>query len=476
MRNILLVEPDYRSKFPPLGLLRLASYHKSCGDKVTFIRGCNATLRAVSWHRVYVSSLFTYELPRTVKTIRYYRDCVDSDEDIVVGGIGATLLPGYIREHAPCRIITGPLSSPRIIDGEPRPIAKYLPDYSIIDSSEYAYSPKDAYYCRITMGCIRNCSFCAVPALEPRFGYYQPLKTQIQGVITAYGERQHLVLLDNNILAVKNLDQILDQIGAIGFESGALRSGKKRTVDFNQGIDARLITRQIANQLGSLSLSPVRLAFDFRGMEKAYRKAIGYLAGVGFQAFTNYVMFNFHDDPRDFYERLRINLELSNDLGIRITGFPMKYSPITDVHRHHVADKWKWRYLRGIQCVLLATHGMVSPSTEFFNTAFGESFDQFIEILSMPDRYIIYRNHYENNGAQADWRKLFKRLSLSKRDEFLDLLSGLNRNRKREETISSIKDKQFRPLLEHYYPEGKRASQNPCKNTNQKEILQHSCL
>lgn len=223
--------------------------------------------------------------------------------------------------------------------------------------------------------------------------------------------------------------------------------------------------KQIANKLGSLALRPVRLAFDFRGMEKAYRKAVGYLAGAGFQEFTNYVMFNFHDDPNDFYDRLRINLELSKDLGIRVTGFPMKYSPITDVHRRHVGDKWKWRYLRGIQCVLLATHGMVSPSTKFFNAAFGESFDRCLEILSMPDRYIIYRKHYESSGAQADWRKRFKRLSSSRRNEFLNLLSTLSRDRKREQTISGISGKQFRSLLEHYYPGGKSAPQTQSEVT-----------
>jgi len=459
MRNILLVEPDYRSKFPPLGLLRLATYHKSRGDKVTFVRGRNETLRALHWHRVYVSSLFTYELPRTVRTIRYYRGSVDTEDAIVVGGIGATLLPDYIRDHVSCRIITGPLSKPGVIDGESKPIAKCLPDYSILDSEEYAYRPRDSYFCRVTTGCIRNCSFCAVPKLEPGFGYFQPLRTQVDQVVKAFGERQHLVLLDNNILAIDDLDRVFGQIGALGFKSGASRGGRERTVDFNQGIDARLITKKIARKLGSLAVSPVRLAFDYRGMERPYRKAVDYLADAGFHEFTNYVMFNFKDTPRDFYERMRINLELSTKLGILVTGFPMKYTPITDVTRRHVADQWVWRYLRGIQCVLLATHGMVSPNPQFFNAAFGESFDEFLEILSMPDRYIIYRTHYRESGAHADWRRRFRRLSSTRRGEFLDLLAKLNRDRKRETTIGGLKH--FRSLLDHYYPGGKTAPHTP---------------
>lgn len=462
-RNILLVEPDYRSKFPPLGLLRLSSYHKSIGDKVTFVRGCKETLRALNWHRVYVSSLFTYELPRTVKTIRFYRKCVDFDEDIVVGGIGVTLLPDYIREHARCKIVIGSFSKPGMIDDELVPIAMYSPDYAVLDATEYNYQPKDSYFCRVSIGCIRACSFCAVPKLEPEFGFSQPLKAQVEKTIKAYGERQNLVLLDNNILAINNLDEVFDQIAALGFEAGVTRKGRKRIVDFNQGIDARLVTKYVARRLGSIAVSPVRLAFDFRGIEKDYRKAIEYLAEEGIGDFTNYLMFNYRDNPKDLYERLRINLELSSKHGIHVTGFPMKYSPVTDVKRKHVAERWKWRYLRGIQCVLLATHGLVSPNYKFFTAAFGESYDRFLEILSMPDRYIIYRNYYRESGAQEDWQKEFRRLSASRRDEFLDLLAYLNHDRRREQTIASLKD--FRSLLEHYYPGGKR----PPKTLPEKE-------
>ena len=454
MSNILLVEPNYRSKFPPLGLMRLATYHKELGDSVTFVRGMNPELKSVIWHRIYIASLFTWELPRTLKTIKFYTPAVATPKNIYVGGIGVTLMPEYIRSQVECTIIEGQIDSPnRLGKGSPV-IAKLPPDYSILNFVNYNYFPKDAYFVRITKGCPRSCEFCAVPLLEKDFGYLNNVSFQVKEIEKRHGEKRHLVILDNNILAIDCFDKIVDKIVKLGFQSGATKKGEKRTVDFNQGIDARIIAQNpyIANTLSSICMEPVRLAFDHIGMKKVYLKTIHLLREQGFKKFTNYILFNFKDTPLDLYERFQINVSLNEKYGIRITGFPMRFIPMNSVSRHYVSNGWKWRYLRGIQCVLLATRGLVSPNPEFVRTAFGENFEEFLEILSMPDRYIIHRFKYKNNEA-SDWRKKFRKLSKSDLDEFLDILYSINRSRNKKQCIEQQPRKYWK-LIDHYYPNG----------------------
>ena len=321
-----------------------------------------------------------------------------------------------------------------------------------MDSAQWKYKPEDSYFCRITKGCIRKCKFCAVRYLEPKFALIRNWRKQLHEVRETFGERQHIVFLDNNILAVRELEKIITDIKREGFERGATRNNRKRTVDFNQGIDARLITRKVAKCLSSINLSPVRLAFDYDAVEPHYRKAVHFLADVGFRHFTNYVMFNFNETPKSLYRRLKINLELSKKLDIAITGFPMRFIPINDVSRQHVSKEWHWRYLRGIQCVLLVTRGMVSPNRKFFVGSFGNSYNEFLEIISMPDRYIIHRQKYNDNEA-ADWRKKFRKLPKSSKEELLEVLQKLNRLRHKKTEME--RHKKFRALLEHYYPNGR---------------------
>lgn len=443
--KILLVEPNYRSTFPPLGLLRISAFFKSIGEDPLFIRGTKPEIQKQCWDKIYISSLFTFELPRTIKTINYYRKSVnDPAHDIVVGGVGATLMPEYIRDRCDCKVIAGPLCYSNMLGFGEDPIERFTPDYQILNTIDKEYSPKDAYFTRVTTGCIRKCPFCAVPIIEPKFGYINSLENQIDAVDRLYGQMHDLVILDNNILAIENVEEVLRSIKKLGFEKNAVRNGRKRFVDFNQGIDIRLINPSIARLLGETAISPVRVAFDSISVEKSYRRGIEMLAKEGIKNFMTYVMFNFKDTPQDFYRRLQINIELSEKYSIRISGFPMRYCPIDDIDRHYVSENWNWRYLRGIQCILNATHGIVSPKKEFFNLSFGESFDKFRTIISMPDDYIIYRS--KNESLAHAWLEDYNALT---EEEKSVLYNELSRKRLQKNESTEINTKISRVL--RYY-------------------------
>jgi len=38
-RSVLLLEPNYKNKYPPMGLMKLATYFRQRGDKVRFFKG-----------------------------------------------------------------------------------------------------------------------------------------------------------------------------------------------------------------------------------------------------------------------------------------------------------------------------------------------------------------------------------------------------------------------------------------------------
>ena len=126
----------------------------------------------------------------------------------------------------------------------------------------------------------------------------------------------------------------------------------------------------------------------------------------------------------------------------------MRFVPIDSTDRGHVSDLWNWKYLRGIRCILRATYGVVSTNEDFFKHAFGTDPSEFLEIISMPDRYIIYRSQYAQNEAR-DWRRRFRRFSVNSRRELLSILGRLSIAGKKR--ISRREFERFGPVLRHYY-------------------------
>lgn len=96
------------------------------------------------------------------------------------------------------------------------------------------------------------------------------------------------------------------------------RKSLVRYVDFNQGLDARLIDDYKMARLAELNIRPMRIAFDHIEQREIYERAIRLAAKHGVRDLSNYILYNFNDTPEDFYNRLRINIDLCEELDVAI--------------------------------------------------------------------------------------------------------------------------------------------------------------
>lgn len=481
--NILLIEPGYPNKYPPLGLMKLASYHGSLGrgDNLTFIKGEDTDVLERAWDRVYVTTLFTFEWKRIASAIDFgIRAAGNQPERVFVGGIAVSLmLNAFLDEPrwAGVRFIKGLLDGPPAVslalsaddyefgadDLNGTPIEELVPDYGILDQIDYSYPVRDAYFGYASRGCVRKCSFCGVPKLEGAQKEMPPLTNLVEGVAAQHGEKKDLVLMDNNITASARYKEVIAEIRDLGFTPGAKlsREGKqpvKRRVDFNQGVDARILAKSemFLREMSTICISPLRIAFDHIGVRKVYEKSIRMASDNQITSLSNYMLYNFMDTPTDLYQRMRLNIDLNEELGIRIWSFPMRYQPVTLKDRSHVGKKWNRYYLRSFQIMLQATKGVVSGSPPFFLRAYGENEEEFEKLLRLPHAFIFHRKYFEQGEGRAqreEYESLRRTLSDSQEKELVHLLAnppngnGMGPSQFRELANDQTLDQQIRQLL-----------------------------
>ncbi len=214
-----LIDVDSRN-FPNLALMKLSAWHKAQGDEVEWWNGFT------HHDRVYLSKVFTFSPDHDT--------VIDADE-VITGGTG-------YKDY-------GAL---------PPEVEASFPDYSIYPQYHRAIG-------FLTRGCIRRCEWCVVPRKE---GAIRPAAVWEQ---LKRPDSRELVLMDNNVLACGHgLEQIE-------------RMGRAEVwVDFNQGLDARLIDPHSAALLAKLKwIRCVRLSCDTSTMVPVVEQAAAYLKEAG---------------------------------------------------------------------------------------------------------------------------------------------------------------------------------------------------
>lgn len=201
--------------FPNLALMKISAWHKAQGDSVEWYE----PMFSGHMDKVYMSKVFSF-----TDDYPYH---IDADE-IIRGGSGYCI--GLVDDKE---------VYDKSKDSElPPEIEHIMPDYSLYFISDMAYG-------FMSRGCPRGCSFCHVEAKEGRCSH------KVADLSEFWNGQKQITLMDANTLACKDWRDILGQLK----ESGAY-------VDFNQGIDIRLMTEEKALMLKDIKTKFAHFAFD----------------------------------------------------------------------------------------------------------------------------------------------------------------------------------------------------------------------
>lgn len=259
--KVLLIDVD--STIPNLALMKISAYHKARGDDVGF--------NISDPDKIYASVIFKKNRHHVDGLRMFYPNA-----EIDIGGSGYDLakkLPDEIEEMTP--------------------------DYDLYPNCE-------SYYGFTTRGCIRNCYFCIVRKKEGKFRrLYEDVDEMWDHLIPDYTDRRmfdKITFLDNNILADK--EWFLELARELDYR----RYGYK--VDFNQGLDIRLMDKDIAEALAKLRpINDWKFAFDDMSYKDDVLRGIQILKDAGIDTKNRCIFYIYcHGDDHydDAVQRMRI--------------------------------------------------------------------------------------------------------------------------------------------------------------------------
>lgn len=201
--------------FPSLPLMKISAWHKAQGDQVEWY----SPMFSGHMDKVYMSKVFSFTPD--------YEYFVDADE-IIKGGTGyAISLSGGAEQYDKSKDVA-----------LPDEIEHTYPDYEL-------YGITDTAYGFLTRGCPRGCSFCHVAAKEGKCSY------KVADLSEFWRGQKHIELLDPNLLACSEWKNLLQQL-----------MDSKARVNFNQGLDIRLMTEEKAEMLSQIKLDAIHFAWD----------------------------------------------------------------------------------------------------------------------------------------------------------------------------------------------------------------------
>ena len=213
-----LIDVDKEHKktdFPNLALMKISAWHKSRGDTVEWY----SPFFSGHLDKVYLSKVFSF-----TPDFEYY---INADE-IEKGGTG------YAIEQVNGRETFIPEKHKNL----PPEIEHIYPDYSL-------YGIQDTAIGFLSRGCPRGCDFCIVKDKEGLCA------TKVADLSEFWRGQKNIILMDPNILACKDWPDLLQQL-----------INSKARVDFNQGLDIRMMTEKKAEMLAQIKIKNIHFAWD----------------------------------------------------------------------------------------------------------------------------------------------------------------------------------------------------------------------
>lgn len=209
-----LIDVDGHSGFPNIPLMKISAWHKAHREEVTWF----SPLWNMWWERVYMAKVFSFT-PNYAYPI--------NASEIIMGG------SGYMIHN-----VDGKEKWLGTEQGLPEEVEHIYPDYDL-------YGIRDRAYGFLSRGCYRGCPFCHVASKEGR------RSRKVADLAEFWNGQKEIEICDPNILACPDAEDLLRQLAE-----------SKAKVEFNQGLDARLINDSNVELLARIRLKSVHFAWD----------------------------------------------------------------------------------------------------------------------------------------------------------------------------------------------------------------------
>lgn len=311
----------------PIGLLKLATFHRNRGNAICLIRGelskdeiqfenPNGTISEDNYpDKILITSYFTYWSKYVKRSVEHYKELFPGVKSIV-GGVYASLMPQHCKDYTRCD---------EVFEGIHKDAEKCEPAY---DYLEKYYGRKEYQIIHTTRGCVRRCPFCGVYKIAPEFTFKPSIKDEIL--------KRKIIFYDNNLLANPHIESILTELAYLKWKE------KIKWCEEQSGIDGRFLEENpdLAFLLKKAGFKDIRISWDGPLSNASHiKKQIDILKDEGFNSRENLFIFMIYNWDIPF-EEMELKRLKCWEWKIQISD--CRYRPLDQTYDDYSGQKFKY--------------------------------------------------------------------------------------------------------------------------------------